>query len=181
LDLAQQYGEELGAAVLAVLREPMLKLNGPIRAAFEEVPLRFSPPPSREQIKLQVASTNIYEQRRGRRLLATLDEAGALPTTYPYPVQVWRFGDSLQMPVLGGEVVVDYALRLKQELGAGTWVVGYANDFMAYIPSLRVLREGGYEGGDAMVYFGHYGPWAPEIEEQIIGAVRRLADACWQR
>jgi hypothetical protein len=178
LELAQQYGEELGAAVLAVLREPLREVHGPIRAAYEEIPLAFSTPPGREQIARQLDSSNVYEQRRARRLLATLDQEGALPATYPYPVEVWRFGDGLEMPVLGGEVVVDYSLRLKEELGAGTWVVGYANDFMAYIPSLRVLREGGYEGGDAMVYFGHHGPWAPEIEEQIVQAVHRLDANC---
>ena len=80
------------------------------------------------------------------------------------------------MPILSGEVVSDYSLRLKYELGRErTWVVAYANDFVAYIPSLRVLREGGYEGGDSMVYFGHHGPWAPPLEELIVGAVHRLA------
>ena len=73
---------------------------------------------------------------------------------------------------LGGEVVVDYALRLKQELGpANTWVAGYSNDVMAYIPSRRVLSEGGYEGGGAMVYYGLPTIWAPEIEETIVREV----------
>jgi len=44
-------------------------------------------------------------------------------------------------------VVVDYSLRLKRELaGPAVWVAGYSNEVMAYIPSLRVLREGGYGG-----------------------------------
>ena len=81
------------------------------------------------------------------------------------------------MPALGGEVVADYSLRLKHELGRDrTWVIAYANDFVAYIPSLRVLREGGYEGGDSMVYFGHHGPWAPPVEEDIIRSVHRLGE-----
>ena len=53
---------------------------------------------------------------------------------------------------LGGEVVVDYSLRFKRQYGADNlWVAGYSNDVFAYIPSLRVLREGGYEGGGAML------------------------------
>ena len=175
--LARQYGEELGAAVLGVLRQNLVALRGPIKAKFEEIPLRFSAPPSRLEIEKQLTADNVYERRRAKRLLTVLDEEGALPTSYPYPIQFWRFGDHLMMPALGGEVVADYSLRLKHELGRNrTWVIAYANDFVAYIPSLRVLREGGYEGGDSMVYFGHHGPWAPPVEEDIIRSVHRLGE-----
>ena len=87
-------------------------------------------------------------------------------------------GDKLTLVTLGGEVVVDYALRLKQELGPGPiWVAGYANDVMAYIPSRRVLLEGGYEGGGAMVYYGLPSPWTPSVEEDIVRAVHGLAES----
>jgi hypothetical protein len=88
-------------------------------------------------------------------------------------VQAWRLGADLTFVTLGGEVVVDYALRLKSEHGTDkTWVAGYTNDVMAYIPSRRVLAEGGYEGGGAMVYYSLPSPWKPTIEEAIIKAVR---------
>jgi hypothetical protein len=99
-----------------------------------------------------------------------------LPTTVPYPIQVWELGNAIQFVCLGGEVVVDYALRLKSELrGKQTWVAGYANDVMAYIPSQRVLAEGGYEGKDAMVYYGLLSPWTAEVEPLIITAVHALS------
>lgn len=175
LELAQKYGMELGEAVLAVLKKPMTPVVGPVRAAFKESPLAFSPPPSRSDLEKQLTDPNIYVQRRAKRLLKILDDKGALLTTYPYPIQVWQFADSLQMTALAGEVVADYSLRLKYELGRErTWVIAYANDFCAYIPSLRVLREGGYEGGDSMIYFGHHGPWAPTIEQDILNTVLEL-------
>ena len=92
-------------------------------------------------------------------------------------MQVVRFGDALTMVALGGEVVVDYALRLKQELaGPAVWVAGYSNDVMGYIPSVRILKEGGYEGGGAMRFSTtHPGPWAESVEERIISKVRELA------
>jgi neutral ceramidase len=75
-------------------------------------------------------------------------------------------------------MLVDFSLRLKSELGRdGTWVTGYANDVMAYIPSRRVLNEGGYEGGGAMVYYGLPTVWAPQVEELIVGEARSQADA----
>ena len=96
--------------------------------------------------------------------------------TYPYPIQTWRLGDGPTWITLGGEVVVDFSLRLKTELGPDdVWVAGYANDVMAYIPSLRVLREGGYEGGGAMRYYGQPSPWAEDVEELIIDEVHRQA------
>ena len=107
--------------------------------------------------------------------LQRLNAGESLAGTYPYPIQVWRLGSSLILVALGGEVVVDYALRLKQELGSGsTWIAGYSNDVMAYIPSRRVLSEGGYEGGGAMVYYSLPSPWAPTIEERIIEGVRAV-------
>jgi hypothetical protein len=105
-----------------------------------------------------------------------MEKQGSLRKTYPYPVQVWQVGNDLKLVTLGGEVVVDYSLRLKRELGQGrTWVMGYANDVMAYIPSLRVLKEGGYEGGGAMVYYGLPTVWAPRVEEHILATVREQA------
>ena len=79
-------------------------------------------------------------------LLKTLEAEGKLAPTYPYPVEVWRLGD-LTWIFLGGEVVVDYSLRLKRNLGSShTWVSAYCNDVMAYIPSLRVSRKAATRG-----------------------------------
>lgn len=176
VELAQKYGAELAEAVLAMAKQPLTELKGPIRVAFKEVSLALSAPPTRAEVEKQLQDSNVYIQRRAKLLLKTLDEKGALPTTYPYPVQVWQFADGMQMIALGGEVVVDYSLRLKHELGRErTWVIAYANDVCAYMPSLRVLREGGYEGAESMIYYGHHGPWAPTIEENIMRTVHELA------
>jgi hypothetical protein len=97
-----------------------------------------------------------------------------MPTSYPYPIASMRLGSDIQLVFLGGEVIVDYALRLKRELReTRTWVASYTNDVMAYIPSRRVLEEGGYEGGGAMVYYGLPAPWSPEVEERIVAEVHQ--------
>jgi neutral ceramidase len=73
--------------------------------------------------------------------------------------------------------VVDFALRLKRELqGDRTWVAGYANDVMAYIPSERVLQEGGYEGATAMIYYGLPTTWKPGVEAIIVDAVHAMTE-----
>ena len=86
-----------------------------------------------------------------------------------------QFGDDLTLVGLAGEVVVDYALRLKRELtGTTVWVAGYTNDVFGYVPSVRVLKEGGYEGGGAMRFTRLPGPFAPSVEERIVGKVHEL-------
>ena len=74
-------------------------------------------------------------------------------------------------------MVVDYSLRLKREIGRDRplWITAYANDVMAYIPSVRVLKEGGYEADSSMIYYGMPTRWAPAIEEKIIQKVHELA------
>jgi neutral ceramidase len=115
------------------------------------------------------------QARHARQLLGIIDRDGKLYDRYPYPVQAWQFGTGLTLIALGGEVVVDYALRFKAAYGwEDTWVAAYSNDVMGYIPSLRVLKEGGYEGGGAMVNYGRPGPLAPEIEDVIAAKVSEI-------
>ncbi len=172
LQLAREYGRQLADAVSEVLSGDMQSVTGPLHVTYREVPLPLDTLPTQADLQKSLASQDPYIRARAELLLAQILDHGALESTYPYPVGVWQFADQIQFVFLGGEVVVDFALRLKQELhGCRTWVAGYANDVMAYIPSERVLREGRYEGADAMVYYGLPAPWAPGVEQTIVDAV----------
>ena len=174
-ELARGYGKILAAAVAEVLRGRMATLSGPLQTSFERVDVPFHQPPTRVELERRQHDSNVFVRRHAQRLLSDLERDGTIPTSYPYPVQVWQFGRGLKFIALGGEVVADYALRLKGEHGFDqTWVAGYSNDILAYIPSLRVLREGGYEGGESMIYFGRPGPFGAAIEEIIVEKVRDL-------
>jgi hypothetical protein len=171
--LAEEYGSQLAESVEAVLKAPMKPIGGKLSTVYTEISLPFADLPSRDQLLTDSASSNVYVAGRAKHLLRQIEKNGSLAGTYPYPVQAWQLGPDLTWVVLGGEVVVDYSLRLKKELGPGkTWVAAYTNDVMAYIPSVRVLKEGGYEGGGAMVYYGLPTVWGPNCEELIVSAVR---------
>jgi hypothetical protein len=76
---------------------------------------------------------------------------------------------------MGVETVVDYDLRFKSEFGEGTWVLGYADDMISYIPSRRVWEEGGYEGGSNLYEYGRPAfRWAGDIEDRIAATVHKL-------
>ncbi|HVA48664.1 MAG TPA: neutral/alkaline non-lysosomal ceramidase N-terminal domain-containing protein [Pirellulales bacterium] len=173
---AEEYGRQLAAAVERVLAGVMPPVEGELATSYREIALPYAQLPTHEDLVRQTESSNKYEAQRGRILLAQVDAGRPLSPTYPYPVQCWRLGRDVRLIALGGEVVVDYALRLKAELGRErTWVAGYTNDVMAYIPSRRVLAEGGYEGGGAMVYYGLPTVWSPEVEELIVREVQAQA------
>ena len=176
IELAEQYGQQLAAAVQRVLGGALQPVgsNAPLRSEYEEIALPFGTLPTRAQVEADTKSPTFSVASRAKKLLATLDTQGSFAQTYPYPVEVWRLGD-LTWIFLGGEVVADYSLRLKRNLGSShTWVSGYCNDVMAYIPSLRVLKEGGYEGATAMIYYGHPTAWGESVEEDINASVIRL-------
>jgi len=175
IELAKQHGEELAAAVENVLAGELQPIRSPIKTAYEEFPVAFATPPGREELQAQLENQDVNHRNWAAAMLKILDRDGHLPNEYPYPLEIWQFSRDLTFIALGGEVVVDYDLRLKKELGGEKlWVAAYSNDVFAYIPSLRVLKEGGYEGGGAMVYYGQPGPFAPSIEETIIEKVHDL-------
>lgn len=175
VELAEEYGGVLAEAVAQVLKGEMKPVTGQLKTAYEEVMVPFHNIPGKQELQAQIAKGNAYQKKQYSRLLRILEEKGKLPSEYPYPVQIWRFGDVMKMIILSGEVVADYSLRLKQQHGwFDTWVVGYSNDVFAYIPSRRVLREGGYEGTEAMLGDGHPAPFGAAVEEIIVEKVEDL-------
>lgn len=175
VELAQQHGNELAQAVEKAVDGSLIPVAGPLKTAFKVFPVQFAGPPTRADYEARLKNDDIYVRKHAEDMLKIIDQNGHVPSSYPYSVEVWQFGRSLTLIGLAGEVVVDYDLRLKKELGADKpWVAGYSNDVFAYIPSERILKEGGYEGGGAMIYYGQPGPFAPGIEETIIGEVHQV-------
>ena len=175
VELAEQYGRMLALSVDKVLATEMSLVSGAVSTRFREIPLEFSVIPPRDELLKTAETTDRYQHTRAKLFLKDIDAGKPLSPTYPYPVQVWKLGD-VTWVALGGEVVVDYSLRLKRELGQGqTWVTGYANDVMAYIPSERVLTEGGYEGDTSMIVYMQPSKWKTGLEDQIVKTVQDLA------
>jgi neutral ceramidase len=176
---AVHHGRSLAHAVEAALNSPRVAVAPAVRTAMTYVDLQYAPPPTAAELELRLGAKGYFLADHARLLLARLHRGEPLPTSYPCPIQVMRLGGELILVALGGEVVVDYSLRLKREIvGAKVWVAGYSNDVFTYVPSERVLAEGGYEGGRCMRYTEtqglNPGPWQPGLEDQIIGEVHRL-------
>ena len=173
--LAQQYGRELAAAVSRVLTEDMRPLPAQVATAYVEVELPLRQAPTEAELTQIASRTTIdYQKRWATRMLARQKRGEAFPTAYPYPLQVWKLGDQLLL-ALGGELVVEYAIKLKQIFGTEAFVLGYSNDVMAYIPSAKILQEGAYEGATSQMVYGQPALWATNIEALILSEMVRLA------
>lgn len=172
--LAQQYGRELASAVERVLTEPMQTLEPVLRTEYLETELALETPPTREQLEAMLPGAAPYMKKGIEKFIHELDAGKPLQNAYMYPVQIWKLG-AQPLVVLGGETVVDYTILVKQLLGRDVFVMTYANDVCSYIPSVRVLKEGGYEGGGAQIFYGLPTVWKADIEARILTAVRDLA------
>jgi hypothetical protein len=180
IELCQKYGRELAHAVEKTLAGKLTPVGGSFQARYETIPLPFDKLPTRAQWAAEVLSKQSAVRKRAARFIKVLEGGRKIDDHYRhYPVQVWRLGAEVLWVALGGEVVIDYNLRIKKELGGKTpvWITGYANDVMAYIPSARVLKEGGYEADSSMIYYGMPTRWSPAIEDRIVGKVGELVRA----
>jgi hypothetical protein len=175
MELVLQYGEAVGAEAKRLVQGTMTPLTGPLECRTKEIELAFAPLPTREEWQALAESKSASIAYHAKKNLARLERGEPLPTHLPYLVQCWSFGRDLAMVFLPGEVTVDYGLRIKREFDhARVWVNAYSNDVPCYIPSRRVLDEGGYEGGGAMLYYDRPTKFAPDVEERIIAAVHEV-------
>ncbi len=181
---AERYGQMLASAVEEALLQPMKAISPKLAMAHELVTLNLGEEPTVAELEKLAATKGASATRWAARLLAEAKDGKKFARTYPYPVQAWSLGGEQLWITLGGEVVVDYALRFKREFGEGAWVAGYCNDVMAYIPSARVLAEdkpprapgrSGYEGNTSMYVYGQPAHrWGDDVEDIIAGGVARV-------
>ena len=174
-ELAKQHGMELGAAVLRGLAKPSKTLPPPETTSFAYTGLEFERP-SRSQLQESLQSKSFQEQNRARYFLDLLKRKDRIPESYPAPVHLWTFGKELAWVFLGGEVVVDYQIRLERELNqfSNVWVAGYTDDVFAYVASERVRKEGGYEVDSSMIYYNQPGPWVSGTEDKLVRSILDL-------
>ena len=176
LEFAKRHGRELAEEVSAVLEQRRRKLqpvHGPLAMVLETVDLPLQTFSGRAAIEALGAGSREYRRYFVNGALSLLDRGESLPTYYTAPFAVWRFGDDLTLVGFSGETLVGYALRTEKALGSlNLWVAGYCNDLYGYLPPASVIREGGYESRGLYV---QYGLFAPEVEDVVMDAIKRLA------
>jgi hypothetical protein len=179
-EATEQHGRALADEVERVLGGSFTPLTHAPSARIRRIELPFDRLPTREELEQRLAaarapSASSRDKRNGfhaQWMLEQIRREGKLPETLPYRIAVWTFGEELAMVFLPGEVVVDYVVKLKELLDRDRlWVTAYANDVPCYIPSARLLEEGGYETDTSMVSYAQPTRFAPAVEKRIVNAV----------
>ncbi len=174
LALARDHGREVGAEVKRLLTQNFRPLTSPLSSEAREIDLPFGPLFTRDQWLARSTNAGIVGYH-AKKWLARLDRGEPVPTSLYYPITTWHFGNELALAFLPGEVVVDYAFRLKTELDASRlWVTAYANYVPCYIPSRRILAEGGYEAEESLWYYDRPARLSTNAEDLIIRTVKDL-------
>ena len=174
LELAKQHGKSIAAEVKKLLAGEMTRLEEMPTVAVERIKLPLAEPQPREYWDGQLKTTGLSHQL-AKFILEQHDKTGSIPSEVDYPLSVWKFGTDLAIVFLAGEVVVDYSVRLKHELDwERLWITAWANDMPGYIPSRRVLVEGGYEADFSQVYYGQPGRYDVKVEDVLTRAVTKL-------
>jgi hypothetical protein len=174
------HGKELASEVQRLLGSSLTELTEPLEFHAKPIDLPFDSLPTREEWEKRATEIGIVGYH-ARLNLERLDRGEKIPTSLPYFVAAWNFGKQLEMVFLAGEVVVDYSLRLKRELDENRlWVSGYSNWVPCYIPSGRILKEGGYEAETSLWYYDRPARLSTNTESLIIGAVESLVPASFR-
>ena len=178
LIVAKRHGLELAGAVVGVLDRPMRPVRGTFKLAYEETELPLETPPSREQLEKDARSQDVYVKLRAEAYLKRLEAGQPVPLAVKLPLAALRLGDDLTFVLMGGEVVGDYSRRIKRVFAADhPWPVGYAYAVPCYIPTTRLIKEGGYEPETSMIYYGLYGPFRAGIEGQLFSRLEALLNS----
>jgi hypothetical protein len=173
VELAEQHGKSLANEVQKVLEGELHPVRPPIRTGYTIADLEFSSFDI-ELYEKEILSSDKYIQRRAKLMLEAYNKGWNI-SRFPYPVQAVRFNKDLTILALSGEVVVDYSLKAKKEFAnENLFVAGYCNEVQCYIPSRRVLAEGGYEANSSMIYYGLPGPFANTVEDKIFSAIHKV-------
>lgn len=173
VEAAEQNGRNLGAEVCRVAADKLAPVRGPLRVEFECAELPLKPVPPREQLE-DMAKGPSYIAFNAKQMLEALDKGESLPTMYSAPIAIWQFRDDLTLVALSGEVVNGYVPLVETAIGPRKlWIAGFSNDCFGYLPTAKVLAEGGYE---TRCLYTEPGFFPPEVEGVVIAKVRQMAE-----
>jgi hypothetical protein len=174
MEYPKVYGEEIFDNVEVLLSSNLIPIAAPPQVKMKWAKIPFSKVPSVAEL-IENMSKNDIKGYYSRLALERILRGENIPKELNYPIQVWNFDDKLTMINMGGEVVVDYAVIIKQKYAnRNIWINAYANDVSCYIPSRRILKEGGYEADISMYWYNQPSPLSEVVEDIIMNAVQGM-------
>lgn len=171
----EEAGAELAQAVVRLIEQSAFApVQGPFKTTLTEATLRMEQTPADyfEGIANNPAIGEV--RRRGAARKIEQIKKGLTKERTSIYIGVWHLDDETRLIAMEGEISTEYAMLLKQLFPGGkTIVLGYTNGVSFYVPTRKMIGEGGYE-----VDFHHLGgPYSgiffPEIEDVIVGQIAK--------
>jgi len=173
VEQVERHGKILATEVSRVAEGELRPVRGPLRTerARAELPLHALPP--RERLE-QLATGPFWESYNGKHLLALLDRGETPATHCPAPLAVWQLGQDLTLVGVSGETVSGFVPLIEAALGPERlWIAGYCNEVFGYLPTARIVAEGGYECLGTVPPSGFF---AAEAQDVVVSMVTALAE-----
>ncbi len=174
IDEIRQIGTQLGNAVIEVLKSDSLcEISGPISVTQTELHLETEVPDI-PQVEASLDDARDFARSWAENLKREIDSGNPLPTSVAFETQSIRFGSSLGIVTLSGEMSVEHGLRLQNELQPhleNSLILGYSNAIVGYVPVRRQITEGGYEVWFNQQHLKRTGPYVEETEDLIHSTV----------
>lgn len=171
----KRHGHDLGVEVCRVAESELEPVRGPLRMEFDWIDLPMQPAPPREQLE-QLAKGPFWNSHNANRILEAQEHGEPIPTHYRAPLALWQFGEDLTLVAISGEVVSDYVPLVAETINAKRlWVAGYSNQVFGYLPSAKVVEEGGYE--TLGLVSAHIGWFSPDAQDVLLAAILQMSEA----
>ena len=189
-DEVQTVGQSIADQVIACIDSRNNAGLSPVAPALAtddcEMPFPLAPTPPREFFEHVLAQPpdNQGDVRRlwARRQLDQLDRGMSLPTSAMVRMQCLKLGNDLRLIGIEGEPVADFAHWVLDAFGGAsgggvTFPLGYTFSQGLYLPSERMLPEGGYEV-ESYYEYGLPAPLAPGYESVFKQSLAEVAQRC---
>jgi hypothetical protein len=172
-EFTRRHGASLAEEVERLERHALPAVRGPFQAQLAWVDLPLVPPPAPAELQ-RLARGPFWQSHNAKRMLDAQQRGERLPTHYRAPLALWQFGRDLTLVAIAGEVVSDYVPLVEKALGPERlWVAGYSNQVFGYLPSARIVAEGGYE---ALGFpSGPIGWFSTQAQDVLLAQIRKMA------
>jgi hypothetical protein len=175
IEYAQGHGKALAQAVRNAIKDGrQTTVTGPLRSAYNEVKLEFIPIPPKNIIAAEKNSSNTAVKSKAEFLFGKLEKGETIDLGINCPIQAISFGKELLLIGISGDVVVDYAVKVKTifaDKASFVWASGYCNGYIwGYLPTYTILKEGGYESSERFPL----GPFTDDVEDRVMNGIRGL-------
>jgi hypothetical protein len=182
-ELMEKAGNIVAQEVIQLLKKGLVRVEPGLCVASVETqwPLENAPP--RSEFEAIVSGTGPEKRnKKNIRYMWAVEQLGLLDKGYTLPNSViikahgLQLGKGLRIFALEGEPVAEFGSLVEKFYGSGTtFPIGYTDGEALYLPTSKMLPEGGYEVVSYWEY-GYPAPLAKGMEDAVLKALAQLRD-----